>query len=62
MLASCYIAMTLTNWNLSDGPNPWTIDRGSFASWVRIISQWLVGLFYFWTLIAPSVLRKRVFD
>ena len=46
----------------SDGPNPWTIDKGSFASWVRIASQWLCMLFYIWTLVAPRVLRQRVFE
>jgi hypothetical protein len=60
-LAACYVAMTLTNWNLSDGPNPWTIDRGSFSSWVRAASSWLCALVFIWTLIAPAILRKRVF-
>lgn len=46
----------------SDGPNPWTIDRGSFSSWVRAASSWLCALVFIWTLIAPAILRKRVFD
>lgn len=61
-LASCYLAMVLTNWSLSDGPNPWQIDRGAFSSWVRISSQWLCAIVYTWTLLAPSILRNRIFD
>lgn len=59
-LATLYVMMTLTNWF---HPNS---DIGSFSSnapavWVKIVSSWLCGVLYLWTIVAPAVLVDRDF-
>jgi len=59
-LATLYVMMTLTNWYSPSGDLA-SYDSNSAAMWVKIISSWLAGLIYLWTLIAPAVLQDREF-
>ena len=62
-LASMYMAMLLTNWELSGNPSDmWKIDKGEVSMWVKIGSKWFCELLYIWTVIAPAVLRNRDFS
>jgi len=59
-LATLYVMMTLTNWYSPSGDLS-SYDSNSAAMWVKIISSWLAGAIYLWTLIAPAVLQDREF-
>ena len=48
----------MAGWDLQNGPDPWTVDKGWFSSWVKIVSQWLCALIYTWTLLAATILRR----
>lgn len=37
------------------------IDVGWASVWVKISAQWLTGLLYCWTLIAPALFPEREF-
>ncbi len=37
------------------------VDKGWISVWVKIASQWVCVLLYFWTLLAPRILRNRNF-
>jgi hypothetical protein len=61
-LASMYMAMLLTNWELSgSAADMWKIDKGLVSMWVKIGSKWFCELLYIWTVVAPAVLRNRDF-
>lgn len=59
-LASMYLAMLMTGWGsgvvLKD-----QIDVGWPSVWVKIVSQWIAGALYAWTLIAPAMFPDRNF-
>jgi len=59
-LATLYVMMTLTNWYAPSGDLS-SYSSNSAAMWVKIISSWLAGAIYLWTLIAPAVLSDRDF-
>jgi len=59
-LATLYVMMTLTNWYSPSGDLS-SYSSNSAAMWVKIISSWLAGMIYLWTLIAPAVLQDRDF-
>ncbi|GAA99409.1 uncharacterized protein L969DRAFT_86656 [Mixia osmundae IAM 14324] len=72
VLASMYVAMLLTNWNIvgttgdaqiSDGTedlgSPVKIGRSGVAMWMRIVSGWLCLSIYAWSLLAPVVMPDR---
>jgi len=59
-LATLYMMMTLTNWYSPSGDLS-SYSSNSAAMWVKIISSWLAGAIYLWTLIAPAVLQDRDF-
>jgi len=59
-LATLYVMMTLTNW-YSPSSDLTSFSSNSAAMWVKIISSWLCGALYLWTLIAPTVLVDRDF-
>ncbi|KAI9100451.1 serine incorporator/TMS membrane protein [Phlyctochytrium arcticum] len=60
ILASMYLAMLLTAWQMVDKTDEATIIAKSMgAVWVKVISSWLsLGLFT-WTLLAPVILPER---
>lgn len=61
-LATLYVMMTLTNWyspNSQASLSSFSANAG--AMWVKIVSSWLCGALYLWTLIAPTLLRDRDF-
>mmetsp|Transcript_565 Transcript_565/g.1022 ORF Transcript_565/g.1022 Transcript_565/m.1022 type:complete len:471 (+) Transcript_565:322-1734(+) len=62
-LICCWYAMTLTGWGAiekrGDIANP---DVGEISMWMLIGSQWISLLFYFWTLVAPSLFPDRDFS
>lgn len=61
-LATLYVMMTLTNWYQPDtSGNIATYAANPAAMWVKIISSWLAGGIYLWTMIAPAVLQDRDF-
>ena len=61
-LATLYVMMTLTNWYSPESSGDLsTYSSNPAAMWVKIISSWLAGLLYIWTLIAPTVLQDRDF-
>lgn len=61
MLASAYIAMVFTTWNLEGVSGHQTADKGWISVWVKIVSQWICVILYFWTLSAPAILKDREF-
>lgn len=61
-LASMYMAMLFTNWSLQGMASELTLDSSKHSAWIKIASQWFVFLLYFWTMIAPKVLKNRVFS
>lgn len=60
-LASLYIAMLFTNWNLDDTSEDFTIDRSRESAWIKIGSQWFIFALYIWTLVAPAIFPDREF-
>eukprot|EP00891_Asterochloris_glomerata_P004622 jgi/Astpho2/4622/e_gw1.00067.172.1_t len=62
-LASAYLCMLYLNWNLNELPGQQPDQRftGWISVWVKIASQWVCVLLYFWTLLAPRILRNRDF-
>eukprot|EP00210_Caulerpa_lentillifera_P000755 g730.t1 len=61
-LASAYVAMLFTNWDLNDVGEDLSIDKGWTSAWIKIITQWFTFLLYGWTLVAPSILSDRDFS
>eukprot|EP00092_Neocalanus_flemingeri_P001304 GFUD01001392.1.p1 GENE.GFUD01001392.1~~GFUD01001392.1.p1 ORF type:complete len:483 (-),score=157.77 GFUD01001392.1:350-1798(-) len=59
-LATLYVMMTLTNWYSPSGDLS-SYSSNSAAMWVKIISSWLAGIIYLWTLLAPALLQDRDF-
>jgi len=60
-LGAMYIAMLMTDWNTVYHPTESRIqvDTGLAAVWVKVISSWMVALFYLWTLAAPVMFPDR---
>ena len=50
-LTTLYIPMVLTNWG--GDPN---------NTWVKIITSWICGIIYIWSLIAPKICPSRDFS
>lgn len=61
LLASLYTMMTLTHW-YKPSSDLQHLNTNEPAMWVKIASSWTCLLLYFWTLIAPVVLKDRDFD
>lgn len=59
-LASLYVMMTLTNW-FQPSDDPKSLIENSASMWIKIISSWICGILYIWTLVAPVVLPDREF-
>lgn len=60
-LASLYIMMTLTHWYRPSSDFK-VFNANEPAMWVKISSSWVCLALYAWTLVAPLVLRDRIFD
>jgi len=60
-LATLYVMMTLTNWFHPNTADIESFSANSAAVWVKIVSSWLCGALYLWTLIAPMILTDRDF-
>jgi len=60
-LATLYVMMTLTNWFHPNTADIASFSANSAAVWVKIVSSWLCGALYLWTLIAPMILQDRDF-
>lgn len=67
VLATMYVAMLLTHWNIvtrsghesDDHATPVKIGHSTATMWMRIISSWVCMAIYAWTLIAPVVFPDR---
>ncbi|KAG1672210.1 hypothetical protein FOA52_002911 [Chlamydomonas sp. UWO 241] len=59
-LASMYMAMLMTGWGAVEQDKE-RIDVGWASVWVKISAQWLTGLLYVWTLMAPALFPDREF-
>jgi len=60
-LATLYVMMTLTNWFHPSSSNIEKFSANEGAVWVKIVSSWLCGALYLWTLVAPMILQDRDF-
>jgi hypothetical protein len=61
-LASMYMAMLLTDWELSgNSADMWHIGKGWTSMWVKMGSKWFCEALYAWTVLAPAILRNRDF-
>ena len=61
LLASLYITMTITNWELPSKDFSFT-QKSWPAVWVKISSSWICFALYAWTLFAPILLSNRSFE
>jgi hypothetical protein len=65
VMASCsmYMAMLLTDWGSRQQADDTmdSYDLSVQAMWIKIITEWLTGLLYMWTLVAPYLLPGRDF-
>lgn len=56
--ASCYAAMLLTSWGFTTEGE----YNSSSSRWIKILSQWMTIILYFWSLVAPYACPGRNFD
>jgi hypothetical protein len=61
-LASMYMAMLFTNWQISANTSKFELGTGWASTWVTMGSKWFCELLYLWTVIAPAVLKNRDFS
>lgn len=62
-ILSCWVAMTLTGWgSIQSGGDVANPDIGRVSMWMIIASQWIVMLFYLWSLVAPRIFPNRDFS
>jgi hypothetical protein len=59
-LASMYIAMLLTGWGAVAQEKD-RLDVGWTSVWVKVGAEWVTGLLYCWTLVAPTLFPDREF-
>lgn len=67
VLATMYVAMLLTHWNIvtrsgqasNDNATPVKIGHSTATMWMRIISSWVCMVIYAWTLVAPVLFPDR---
>lgn len=60
-LASMYMAMLFTNWQVSSNTTKFELGTGWTSTWITMGSKWFCELLYLWTVVAPAVLRDRDF-
>lgn len=62
-LVSCWIAVALTGWgSIEAGGNAANPDVSRISMWMIVASQWIVYLFYAWSLAAPRLFPNRDFS
>jgi len=64
LAGTMFIYMLVTDWATvsgSSGDN-YKVDHGMVAVWVKVVSSWLVGLLYAWTLFVPLLFPNRDFS
>ncbi|XP_031637312.1 probable serine incorporator isoform X2 [Contarinia nasturtii] len=59
--ATLYIMMTLTNWYQPNSTLE-TLNTNAASMWIKIISSWLCAALYGWSLLAPIILKDRIFE
>ena len=57
-----YMAMLFTDWGVPGGVATTLYSVGYVAAWLQMSTNWLCGLLYLWTLIAPTLLPDRDFS
>eukprot|EP00877_Chromochloris_zofingiensis_P012780 jgi/Chrzof1/7756/Cz02g35180.t1 len=60
-LASMYMAMLYTNWEISSNTTQFELSKGWISTWVKMGSKWFCEALYLWTVVAPAVCRGRDF-
>lgn len=60
-LASMYMAMLFTNWQVSSNTARFELGAGWTSTWVTMGSKWFCEALYLWTVVAPAILRNRDF-
>lgn len=60
-LASMYIAMLMTGWGAVEQEKD-RLDVGWTSVWVKTAAEWVTGLLYSWTLVAPALFPDRDFS
>ena len=60
-LASAYMVMLFTGWDLAAAQGSLTVDSGWGSTWVKVAAAWACALLYAWSLIAHRVLSGRDF-
>ncbi len=63
-IANCFVAMIIVNWqfksvNQESTDNNNSIDQGLIAMWIKITSQWITILIFFWILLFPFFFPHR---
>jgi len=60
-LGALYIAMLMSDWRVVYHPGETTaqVDSGLASVWVKVVSSWICGLLYVWTLLGPVILPDR---
>jgi len=60
-LGALYIAMLMSDWYTVDkkAGDYLTVDTGTAAVWVKMVSSWVSLLLYVWTLLAPVCFPDR---
>ncbi|GAX84985.1 hypothetical protein CEUSTIGMA_g12406.t1 [Chlamydomonas eustigma] len=61
-LASMYIAMLFTDWQVSSSSTSYELDNGWISTWVKMVSKWVCELLYLWTVVAPALFPNRDFS
>jgi hypothetical protein len=64
-ITALYMAMLFTNWGsreeASNIPSQRQYDLSIAAMWIKMCTEWITQLLYFWSLIASKVLSSREF-
>ncbi|GAB4821842.1 hypothetical protein N2152v2_008888 [Parachlorella kessleri] len=61
LLASAYLVMVFTGWDLAGDDKEFTVDKGWGSTWVKIVASWLCAALYLWSMVAHRVLQGRSF-
>lgn len=59
-LGVMYLGMLFTNWQSTDRIAQ-NLKGSDFVFWLKLISSWVMALFYIWTLLAPRIFPDRDF-